>query len=52
MCRSYYRREYRSVQDDLEAMQAVTRADIRAVLDRKPFADLSTVALGPMEKIG
>ena len=46
-----YRGEYRSVADDLAAIRAVTLDDIRTVLDRRPFDDLTTVALGPLEKL-
>ena len=45
------RREYRSVADDLEALEAVTTADIRSVLKKFPLSACSTIAVGPLEKV-
>jgi len=44
-----YRKEYRTVEQDLDAIRAVTGNDLRTVLDRRPFDSLTTVALGPLE---
>ena len=42
------RREYRSIADDLAAVDAVTRDDIQKVLHRFPFSAHSTIAVGPL----
>jgi predicted Zn-dependent peptidase len=47
-----YRDEYRSVDDELAAWDAVTMKDIRAVLDRYPLTNQTVTAYGPLEKIG
>jgi len=46
-----YRGEYRSVQADLDAVQGVTAADIRALLDAYPLGQTTTVAIGPRETL-
>lgn len=46
-----YRREYRSVADDLAELESVTPAKIREVLDRYPLRGLTTIALGPLERM-
>lgn len=46
-----YLGQYRSVDDELKAFQAVTRKKIRQVLDRFPLVETTTVALGPLEKL-
>ncbi len=43
---------YRTVDEELQAFEAVTLADIRLVLDRYPFNKLSVLALGPLDKLG
>jgi predicted Zn-dependent peptidase len=43
---------YRTVDEELQAFEAVTLADIRTVLDRYPFNKLSVLALGPLDKLG
>lgn len=43
-----YQRQYRSVDDDLRAYQAVTLADVRQVLERYPLDRVTTLALGPL----
>ncbi len=43
-----YQREYRSVDDELQAFQGVTLASVREVLDRFPLPSVSTLALGPL----
>jgi predicted Zn-dependent peptidase len=45
------RREYRAVADDLEALERVTVADIRAVLEKYPLSASSTITVGPLEKV-
>ncbi|HEY1375680.1 MAG TPA: pitrilysin family protein [Gemmataceae bacterium] len=46
-----YLREYRSVDDDLKAFDAVTLDSIREVLDRYPIDQTTTLALGPLKEI-
>lgn len=46
-----HRHEYRSVKDDLEAVDAVTPATIAAVLKRFPLSACTTVTVGPAEAI-
>jgi predicted Zn-dependent peptidase len=46
-----YRREYRSVDDDLESFRKVTLADVRAVLERYPLTRAATLALGPLKEL-
>ena len=43
-----YRHEYRTVDDDLSALQSVTIQDIARVLAAHPLDRLTTVAVGPM----
>jgi predicted Zn-dependent peptidase len=43
-----YRREYRSVQDDLNSLQAISADDIRLVLAEYPLAQTTTVGVGPL----
>jgi predicted Zn-dependent peptidase len=47
-----YRGEYRSVDDELAAWDAVTMADVRAVLDKYPLTNQTVTAYGPLEKLG
>lgn len=42
-----YRREYRSVKGDLDAVDRVTLADLRAVLDKYPLTANTTMVIGP-----
>jgi predicted Zn-dependent peptidase len=42
------RREYRSVVDDLKTVEAITRDDVRRVLERFPLSPLTTVSVGPV----
>jgi len=44
-----YRKEYRSVEDDLETLQRLTLQDIHDLLQQYPLGQLSTVAIGPLE---
>jgi len=46
-----YLHEYRSVDDELQGYDAVTLKDIRAMLDRYPANELTTVALGPLKTL-
>jgi predicted Zn-dependent peptidase len=41
------RREYRTVRDDLEAIDRLTRDDLLAVLARYPLSENTTLAIGP-----
>ena len=45
------RREYRTMQQDLVAIDAVTRADIAKVLERYPLSRHTTVAIGPLKSL-
>lgn len=42
------RREYRSVRDDLDAVERVTIADLEAVLQKYPLSVNTTFAVGPL----
>jgi predicted Zn-dependent peptidase len=46
-----YLKKYRSVDDELKAFEAVTLESIREVLDRYPLGRVTTLALGPLEKL-
>lgn len=46
-----YLHQYRSVEDEIKAFDAVTLKDIRKVLDRYPIDELTTLALGPLKKV-
>jgi predicted Zn-dependent peptidase len=46
-----YRGEYRSVDDELAAWDAVSMKDIRAVLDRYPLTNQTVTAFGPLERL-
>jgi predicted Zn-dependent peptidase len=46
-----YQHEYRSVDDDLRAYEAVTLASIRQVLDRYPLDRVTALALGPLAQL-
>ncbi len=46
-----YLKRYRSVDDELKAFNAVTLDSIREVLDRYPLGRLTTLALGPLDKL-
>jgi predicted Zn-dependent peptidase len=46
-----YLHQYRSVDDDLKSFDAVTLKAIRDVLDRYPIDGVTTLALGPLEKL-
>lgn len=46
-----YLEEYRTVDDELKAFDAVDLKQVREVLDRYPITRLTTLALGPLEKL-
>ncbi len=46
------RREYRAVKDDLAAIDAVTVDEVLAVLARYPLSRCTTLAIGPLDKMG
>lgn len=43
-----YRREYRSIKDDLDAIRSVTLEEIRSLLDQYPIRQTTTIGLGPL----
>jgi predicted Zn-dependent peptidase len=45
------RQTYRSVQDDLNSIEAVTLDDITAVLRKYPFSGATTIAVGPLKEV-
>jgi predicted Zn-dependent peptidase len=45
------RREYRTVKNDLDAVEAVTLADIEAVLKKYPLSVSTTVVIGPQAEV-
>jgi len=46
-----YRREYRSVKSDLDAVAAITTEQLVAVLAKYPLCDGTTLAIGPLDSI-
>ncbi|MFZ1937168.1 MAG: pitrilysin family protein [Thermoguttaceae bacterium] len=46
-----YRREYRSVEEELDAVAALTAADLRAVLAKYPLTNPTTVTIGPLAEL-
>ena len=46
-----YLHQYRTVDDEMKAFDAVTLKSIEEVLDRYPLDQLTTFALGPLEKL-
>lgn len=46
-----HRREYRSVRDDLDAVEAITLDQIAAVLKKHPLTRSTTVAIGPVAEL-
>ena len=47
-----YRQEYRSVQDDLDTVRALTLDDLRQLLDVYPLGQHTTATVGPLESFG
>jgi predicted Zn-dependent peptidase len=46
-----YLGQYRSVEDELKAFDAVTHSTIRELLERYPLSEMTTLALGPLETV-
>lgn len=46
-----YRQEYRTVEDDLHALNSLTTADIRKLLAAYPLAQTTTAAVGPLKAL-
>lgn len=46
-----YRNEYRTVDEDLATVRAITTADIRRLLEAYPLRQLTTAAIGPLESL-
>jgi predicted Zn-dependent peptidase len=46
-----HRRAYRSVADDLEAIEAVTLEQVAAVLARYPLTRSTSIAVGPLAQL-
>jgi len=46
-----HRREYRSVKDDLDAIEAVTLSEVAAVLKRYPLTRCTSLAVGPLAEL-
>lgn len=46
-----YRHEYRSVKDDLDAIDRITLDEVNAVLARYPLSVSTTVAIGPLKEL-
>jgi predicted Zn-dependent peptidase len=46
-----YLQEYRSVDEELAAFDAVELSDVRTVLDRYPLDRVTTLALGPLDNL-
>jgi predicted Zn-dependent peptidase len=46
-----YLKQYRTVDDDLQAIDAVTAGTIRQLLDEHRLDQVTVVALGPLERM-
>lgn len=46
-----FRREYRSIADDLTIVRNITLSDIRQLLDQYPLGQMTTVGVGPLASI-
>ena len=46
------RREYQTVREAVSAYQAVTRADVSAVLEKYPLNECTTLVIGPLKELG
>ncbi len=44
-----FRREYRSIADDVAIVQGITQSDIRRLLDQFPLAQTTTIGVGPLK---
>jgi predicted Zn-dependent peptidase len=47
-----YLHQYRTMDEELKAYDAVTLQSIREVLERYPLTQVTTLALGPLESLG
>jgi hypothetical protein len=45
------RREYRSVRDDLDVVESITRADVAAVWTKYPPTRATTFVVGPLKEV-
>ena len=45
------RREYNSMQKDLDDVAAITLADLRAVVKKYPLTRCTTLAVGPLSEV-
>ena len=45
------RQEYREVEDDLNILRELTLGDVRRLLEQYPLSQMTTSAVGPLEKI-
>jgi predicted Zn-dependent peptidase len=45
------RREYRTIADDLEALERVSVGDVAAVLKKYPLSACSTITVGPLKSV-
>jgi predicted Zn-dependent peptidase len=45
------RRQYKTIREAVASYRAVTRADIRAILDKYPLIHPTTVAIGPLKEL-
>jgi predicted Zn-dependent peptidase len=43
-----FRREYRSIEDELAIVQSITSEDIRRLLDTFPLGQTTTIGVGPL----
>jgi predicted Zn-dependent peptidase len=46
-----YLKQYRSVDDELQAFEAVTLQSVREVLEKYPIERTTTLALGPLSTL-
>jgi hypothetical protein len=46
-----YRREYRATALDLQAISAITAAELAAVISKHPLTRATTVTIGPLGEI-
>ncbi|WP_373650481.1 M16 family metallopeptidase [Schlesneria sp. DSM 10557] len=44
-----FRREYRSIADDVHIVQSLQLSDIRKLLDQYPLGQMTTIGVGPLE---
>jgi predicted Zn-dependent peptidase len=46
-----YRREYRTIAEDIKTVQSLTEADIRELLDKYPLGQTTSVGVGPLNSL-